>query len=251
MAISPVPLELSHRAVGDAIVVAVRGRLDRAQYPRVKGYLLKCAAEAPTALVVELCAVQCADPIALSVFVTVAHQLAHWPGVVLRLVCGADSGAVAADSHLRRFLDVHATTDEALAAVSAPMRRVAGVELPNDHSALRIGRVFIRETLAGWGLDEFLHEGVLLASELVQNTIQHTLSAPAVRLEHRRGVLSVAVYDEDPAHPEPRSVEQARSRALHGLGLVANLAAAWGTSATPSGGKVVWATLRTSTTAAD
>jgi len=241
----PARLRITQASVGTAVVVRIAGLLDRAQYVEVRHHLLKCAAKAPTAIVVDVRSMECSDPIALSVFVTVAERVSHWPSVPLRLVCGRDSEAVSADSPLRRFLDVHATTEEALAAEVGRTRVVSRIELPNDHSAMRIGRGFIRDTLGVWGLEQVAQDCLLLAAELVQNTIQHTLSAPAVRLEHRRGVLTIAVYDEDPTQPERLLDSTMGLRGTHGLDLVAFLAAAWGSAGTASGGKVVWATLRT------
>ncbi|MCG8919863.1 hypothetical protein L6E12_29245 [Actinokineospora sp. PR83] len=238
-------MHIVQEPAGTATVVRIAGRIDRSHHAEIRRHLLRCAAEVPAALVVDVRSVQCADPIALAVFVTVAEQLSRWPGVPLRLVCGRDSRAVGADSPLLRFLDVHATTEEALAADPGGSRVVSRVELPNDHSAMRLGRGFVRDTLLVWDLDQVAQDCLLMSAELVQNTIQHTLSAPTIRLEHRRGVLTVAVYDDDPHHPEHVPDPDEDLAGTHGLDLVAFLAAAWGTAPTPGGGKVVWATLRT------
>lgn len=241
----PASLRIAQESAGTAVVIRIAGPLDRSHYAEVRRHLLKCATEAPSAIIIDVRSMECADPVALSVFVTVAEQVSKWPSVPLRLVCGRDSRAVTAASPLRRFLDVHATTEEALAADPGGTRVVARIELPNDHSAMRIGRGFIRDTLVVWGLDRIAQDCLLMSAELVQNTIQHTLSAPAVRLEHRRGVLTVAVYDDDPTQPQ-HAVDPGKGLSgTHGLDLVAFLATAWGSAPTPTGGKVVWATLRT------
>jgi hypothetical protein len=67
----------------------------------------------------------------------------------------------------------------------------------------------------------------------------HTHSAPLLRLELHRSVLTVAVSDGDPAPAVLGDCFQAR-----GLNLVAYFARAWGCMPTSEGGKVVWAVLR-------
>jgi hypothetical protein len=65
-----------------------------------------------------------------------------------------------------------------------------------------------------------------------------------MRIELRRGMLTVAVYDADPqlAHPiEPGTDPFTGTE--HGLTMIGRLCRTWGNTSTQSGGKVVWAVL--------
>jgi hypothetical protein len=64
-----------------------------------------------------------------------------------------------------------------------------------------------------------------------------------VRLELRGVSVTVAVADDGPAFVPPNVAGSPVSFGL-GLLLVNGLASAWGCSAAPTGGKVVWAVLR-------
>src|SRR5690349_6483444 len=68
-------------------VVTVRGRLDLAGTPRFHIALLKCLAEQPEALLVDLAAMEVGEDTALTLFTAVARQAARWPGTPI-LLCG-------------------------------------------------------------------------------------------------------------------------------------------------------------------
>jgi hypothetical protein len=77
---------------------------------------------------------------------------------------------------------------------------------------------------------------------LVENTLLHTYHPPSVRVELRREMLTIAVYDDDPATAGPLEFGHDGPR-VHGLSLVQEIARAWGCAPRSSGGKVVWAVL--------
>ncbi|OLF10349.1 ATP-binding protein [Actinophytocola xanthii] len=159
---------------------------------------------------------------------------------------------VAGRAEHRRMLDryeacahlpVHPSVSAAAAAVGRPPpRRVARLTLPNDLVSARLARAFILRTCAEWDEVGKALDAVTVVNELVENTLLHTYSAPSVRLELRHGLLTVAVYDDDPAPPlmvPPTPGTTGR----RGLVLIDRLAAVWGCSPTRSGGKAVWAVL--------
>jgi hypothetical protein len=135
-----------------------------------------------------------------------------------------------------------------VAAGEPPIRLVDRVLLPNSPTSADIARRFVHDSCVLWGHPELTGDAAALLGELVGNTVTHTGSVARIRVELRRGLLSVAVYDDDPRPPLPlgdgdRDGDEARV-GEHGLALVDRVAAAWGCSPTLPGGKVVWATLR-------
>ncbi|GAA3001282.1 ATP-binding protein [Actinokineospora diospyrosa] len=237
-------LTLIEFAAEGATVVVAGGVLDHTTYGRLRTHLLKCAAEAPSALVVDVSALSVPNPTVLAVFVAVDTQMSHWPGVPVSVVSPPhEDSPVPPDSPIRRFVPVYPTVAVALAAAATPIRRVVSSELPNNNTAMPLGRALVREFCADWGADWGEESALLIATELVQNTIQHTLSAPKLRLELRRGLFTIAVHDDHPRCP-PTSPPPRPGIGVHGLEIIAQLCHTWGATPTPSGGKVVWATLR-------
>ncbi len=235
-------IALHHRAEAGAVVVSPVGQLGLATYAPLRDYLLKCAVEQPTAIVVDLTGLRVPAASSLVLFSSVAAQLSPWPEVPIRLV--ASAAAVPGGAPLRRFVAVDATIAEALSAVGAPpVRRVARLGLPNDFDALRACRAFIARACREWGVAALAPDAVLVGNELVENTLRHTLSAPHVRVELRRDLLTVAVEDSSPRRPRFHEPDGC-GRPRRGLLIVAGVSASWGCAPTLRGGKVVWAVLR-------
>lgn len=188
--------------------------------------LLRAAAGEPAAVLANVSALAKAPSALLRAVTT---ELAHWPGVPLLTV----------DS-LGRLPGAHTTIAAAAAAVGAPQpRRSARRQLPNTRKCEQAGRTFVRECCRDWEIDEDrVADAVLVANELIENTIRHTYYPPDVRMGLRRDELTVAVGDGDPTTPHTTG-----STAVHGLTIVRRLCRAWGTAPTLDGGKVVWAAL--------
>ncbi|GAA3035085.1 ATP-binding protein [Actinokineospora globicatena] len=235
-----VGLTLVEYAAAGATVVVAGGVLDHSTYGRFRNHLLKCAAEAPSAIVVDVSGLSVPNPTVLSVFVAVDTRVSPWAGVPVSVVSPAhEDSPVPPDSPIRRFVPVFPSIAVALAATMRPIRRAVVSELPNDHAAMAVGRAMVREFCDAWDLGWAADTALMIANELVQNTIQHTLSAPRLRLELRRRLLTIAVHDEHPFCPPTPT-----GHGFHGLDIVVRLCDAWGATPTPDGGKVVWATLR-------
>lgn len=230
----------------DAVVVLPRGRLDLSTSHELRDHLVKVATDHPRAVVVDLSELYVDAPSALTLFAAVHTRLAEWPGVPLLLV----AGAVQTTKMLRlgrtaRYVPVHDSVGAAVAAIDEPPpRRVTRLQLPNALTSPRAAREFARSACREWGVGQLADDAALLVGELMSNAVVHTLSAPVVRLELRRGLFSVAVYDDEPGEVSVRDPGGSVS-GIHGLLLVTQLAAAWGCAPTSDGGKVVWATLRT------
>jgi hypothetical protein len=103
-------------------------------------------------------------------------------------------------------------------------------------------RGFVRGVCAEWMVPELAEDAELIATELVENTLRHTDSAPRLQLELRRGTLAVEVSDEN---ARPAVLREGLDPVSAGLGLrmVAKVAKKWGSSRSRRGGKTVWALL--------
>jgi hypothetical protein len=106
-------------------------------------------------------------------------------------------------------------------------------------TAPRAARDLVSRALMDWRLSQQIPDTCLVISELVTNAMIHAGTDIDVTVaEHRRSVR-VAVRDHShvlPVERHGRSDEHGR-----GLGIVAELASAWGVLPHFDGGKVVWA----------
>jgi hypothetical protein len=229
----------------DAVIVVPCGRLDVATYRQLRDHLTKTGTDNPRAMIVDLRGLDIESGDALSVFTTVGSRLARWPGVPLVLADGdARHRGLLADHRTGRFVPVHDSVRDAIAAVvEPPSRRVEHIALANALTSAHAAREFVRVTCARWGVGSVVDDAVLVANELVSNAVVHTFSPPRLRVELRRGLLTVAVSDDAPGEAVVRD-PRGGLEGVHGLLLVAQVATAWGCLPTSDGGKVVWATLR-------
>ena len=237
-------LAVTRRDVPEAAIVTPTGVLDVENYGRLHDALLQIGVDEPGAVIVELDQLVVPRPSTLALFTSIARQLAQWPGVPLLLVAEkAVTRKLLVGQRLHRFVPVHDSVAAAVAMVGrSPRRRVVRRTLPNHLSSAAEARRFVLDACVRWAVaEELRHDAMTLVNELVENTLIHTYQAPSVRLELRRGVLTVAVYDDDPALPPRLSATTVGHR---GLRVVEAIAHAWGSAPTARGGKVVWATLR-------
>lgn len=227
-----------------ASVAQPRGVLDAATYRSLRDTLVKLGVEEPRAVIVDLADLAVPDRSALALFVTVSDQLAQWPGVQVLLVAGRAVHRQLLDrSRLGRFVPVFTSLSAALAATDdPPIRRIARRTLPNELISARLARRFVAEKCAEWGEKARVDDALLVVDTLVNNTLLHTYCAPTVRVELRRGRLTIAVYDDDPATAKLLDPKPPTST-VHGLSLVDTLSKTWGCEPRPPGGKVVWAVL--------
>ncbi|MBB5960211.1 hypothetical protein FHS29_006834 [Saccharothrix tamanrassetensis] len=225
-----------------ATVVRPTGLLDLTTYVAFRDGLLKCALDGPTAVVVVLGEdFEFSTPASMSVFATVWLRVSEWPGVPIMLVAVAEPHRAAlAAGGAGRYVRHFPTVAEAITAVGRrPERRRDDTWLPDSSTSALLARRFVREVCRRWQLAHVVDEALLVATELVQNAVQHTGSAPHLRLELRGHRLTIAVRDEEAAQPELNVAGGGQ-----GLALVDRFSRVWGSSPWPSGGKVVWAVLR-------
>ncbi|MGC7099153.1 STAS domain-containing protein [Amycolatopsis lurida] len=239
-------LRLEQAKRDGATVVTPTGLLEVATYREMRDFLTKVGTDDPRAVIVDLAALEIDSTSALSVFTAAHTRLGQWPGVPLMLADGSPRNReLMATGRTRRYLPVHDTVADAIDAIGEPPpRRVDRIELVNEMGSARVARGFMSEVCAEWGVTRpIVDDALLLVNELVTNVVMHTGSAPRIRVELRRGVLSIAVSDDVPGDVAVRD-PGVDLRGLGGLLLVAQTAVAWGCMPTSGGGKVVWATLR-------
>jgi anti-sigma regulatory factor (Ser/Thr protein kinase) len=217
------------------------GELDLTTYPALRDGLLKCGAELPDAVIVDVGGLRIVWAGALTVFATVWMRLGDWPGVPLVLV----SRDVLPGTALRRFVPVYPDLDSALRSLARPLpRRRATFDLPWDLASAATARSQVRATCQVWGIaGDVTEDAAAIATEFVENTLVHTHSPAVLRLDFRRGLLTIAVADDDPT---PAVACEHATAHGHGFGLrlARQLAKTWGCTPALNGGKVVWAVVR-------
>ncbi|MFG3147293.1 SpoIIE family protein phosphatase [Streptomyces sp. NPDC048243] len=118
--------------------------------------------------------------------------------------------------------------------------RNAALELLGGVEATPRARAFASGVLTSWRFPAELHDlGVLAASELVANSLQHGTPPMRLRLRRTDRRLIIEVTDGDDHLPRRRRAEPA-DEAGRGIAIVATIASNWGSRRTPGGGKAVW-----------
>jgi hypothetical protein len=139
---------------------------------------------------------------------------------------------------------VYSSTTEAIEAVSClqdqPARRRAKATLPPKPASVSRARVLVSEWLSAWSRPELIPVAKLIVTVLVENVLAHTASAPALRLESKGELVTVAVEDDSTTPATRHENPDGRGDQVSGLAIIASLCLAWGNSPTSSG-KTVWA----------
>ncbi|CAL9525499.1 SpoIIE family protein phosphatase [Streptomyces sp. NPDC090994] len=118
--------------------------------------------------------------------------------------------------------------------------RNAALELLGGVEAAPRARAFASGVLTSWRFPTDLHDlGVLAASELVANSLQHGTPPMRLRLRRTDRRLIIEVTDGDDHLPRRRRAEPA-DESGRGIAIVATIASGWGSRRTPGGGKAVW-----------
>ncbi|MGW1751121.1 ATP-binding SpoIIE family protein phosphatase [Streptomyces sp. NPDC002092] len=118
--------------------------------------------------------------------------------------------------------------------------RNAALELLGGIEAAPRARAFASGVLTSWRFPTDLHDlGVLAASELVANSLQHGTPPMRLRLRRTDRRLIIEVTDGDDHLPRRRRAEPG-DESGRGIAIVATIASNWGSRRTPGGGKAVW-----------
>jgi anti-sigma regulatory factor (Ser/Thr protein kinase) len=112
------------------------------------------------------------------------------------------------------------------------------LELPARPSSSARARRFVADVLRQQGIGGVTGDCMLLTSELVTNALLYARSAVDLKVVFGPGLVRVAVGDESPLPPVPRSAG-AEAESGRGLALVDAISSAWGVEAAGRG-KQVW-----------
>ncbi|MEU9012164.1 SpoIIE family protein phosphatase [Streptomyces sp. NPDC048479] len=167
-----------------------------------------------------------------------------------RALSGATGTPQVVCDRLIRSLGVTAEHDDdvAVLVVQHPTRTGPAAELFHNAALDLLGgveaapraRAFASGVLASWRFSSELHDlGVLAASELVANSLQHGTPPMRLRLRRTDRRLIIEVTDGDDHLPRRRRAET-EDEAGRGISIVATIASSWGSRRTPGGGKAVW-----------
>ncbi|MFD9359598.1 SpoIIE family protein phosphatase [Streptomyces sp. NPDC060031] len=167
-----------------------------------------------------------------------------------RALSGAQGTPAVICDRLMRALGVDADHDDdvAVMVLQQPARTGADAELFHNAALELLGgieaapraRAFAQGVLTSWRFPvELCDLGVLAASELVANSLQHGTPPMRLRLRRTDRRLIIEVTDGDDHLPRRRRAEPA-DEAGRGISIVATIASSWGSRRTPGGGKAVW-----------
>ncbi|MDX2698386.1 ATP-binding SpoIIE family protein phosphatase [Streptomyces ipomoeae] len=173
--------------------------------------------------------------------------------VLERTLAGVQGTPADICTTLLRTLDVdaHLEDDIAVMALQHPIRTGPDAELFVSAALGLVGgieaapraRTFTRDTLASWRLPaETCDLGVLAASELMANALQHGTPPVGLRLRRTDRRLIIEVTDGDDHLPRRRQAGPA-DEAGRGISVIAAIASSWGSRRDPGGGKAVWCEL--------
>jgi hypothetical protein len=223
----------------------VDGVLDGSTYRDLRDAVIKAALDEPRAVIVDVTDLQVSAESAWCVFTSARWHISVWPDVPLLLVCRNAAGRDAIRRNgIARYVPLYATLDSAQVAARSgdltPQRRRARAQLPAVHSSLRRARQLVAEWLTNWSQTDVLPVAAIVVDVLVENVLEHTLSAPRLIVESRGDAVTIAVADDNRT-PAVRHEDPHRGGdTVSGLAVVAALARAWGSTPT-STGKTVWA----------
>ena len=169
-------------------------------------------------------------------------------GHPIRLLC-AYPGSVLADAELDAVARMCGLHDHVSLAGPHPgsgrtdadgLVASSTVHLPVPPSVGSVRR-FVRDALAGWGLDHLVGDAVLITSELATNAVTHGSSPFRTSLTRTGDVVRVSVEDGSSAWPRQHQALPGDQDG-RGMEIVAVLSVRTGCDST-AGGKVAWAEL--------
>ncbi len=228
-------------------VLTVAGPMTVATVPRLRRTVLKCLAEQPAAVVLDLAGADLVEDVAGLVLPALAQHATAWPGCPV-MAHGARPHTQAALERLAvdRRVRLFPTREEAYAHIAqCPVPSRLAERLPTTPEAGRLARALVREACLRWGLEELLPRAEVIVTELVANAVRHAGGDVGLAVSRLDRHLHLAVRDGSPERPRRDGPDDGSALGGRGLLVVDAYAASWG--CTPMAhGKVVWATLRVS-----
>jgi anti-anti-sigma regulatory factor len=229
----------------ERLLVVLTGDLHTSDVVPIRERLLKCLAEQPGALLLDLAELTVADPLALSVFTAVSRQAARWPGTPVLLCAPRPDIRTLLRGAAYHRLPLFGSTAAARRHIGQENRTLPSIsdDLLPISGAARQARNVATDACLRWDLPDLVAPACLITSELVSNVVDHAHTMMTLRLSLRDRYVNITVRDGSP--DEPRLLEDPRPDGLgggRGLLLVNAVAHSWGWLPTDDG-KVVWAAL--------
>ena len=232
------------RTEGDALIANISGGLRLADVGSVRTALLKCLAEQPEALLLDLAGLTVEQELALTVFPAVQRQAMRWPGIPM-LLCRPTSqtrGMLGSAAYQR--LPVFADLDSAHRHLGDRRRTLPSIreQLLPVFGAARHARDVTTDACLRWDLPDLVAPACLIVSEFTGNVIDHAHTMMDLRLSLHRRHLNISLRDGSAEQPVRPGQVPAEAMSGRGLMLVDATAQAWGCLPTKDG-KVMWAAL--------
>lgn len=224
------------------VELAVSGRLSVDAVADLRRSILRCAAEMPVGIVLDLNRITDVERVALLTIPALQGQCAELiPPIALVVHAHPHSlAAHALTAHLQAtvtvFADLHTAAGYALAAAQPwPAARLHLSRRPAT-----VGGVsrFVHRKCADWLIPWVANRAQLVADELVANALAYTPGPALLTISLKEDQLRIGVRDSSVRLPHAE-LSQAPSPG-RGLGLVDLVATRWGTYLVPPG-KIVWA----------
>jgi len=227
-------------------LLKVDGILDSTTYLPLRDEIIKAALAEPAAVIVDVTELAVPTQSAWAVFTSARWHVGTWPETPIALICSGQEGRDAvARNGVTRYVPIYPTIADAVLAISqrdAQLgRRRARGNLTADLGSLARSRRLVEGWLSAWALDELIPVAKVIVTTLVENVLQHTDTAPNIRLEADGATVTIAVEDGSHRLAELPEGTDGRHRPS-GLSIVAALSRVWGNAPTSSG-KTVWAVL--------
>jgi anti-anti-sigma factor len=242
---SPNSLAVATRTDKSVAFLTVEGVLDAGNSAPLRDSITKATLDKPSAVIVNITALQVTAESAWSAFIGARWQLDIQPDVPIVLVSAkrADRDAINR-SGVARFMPVYSTEKGAVKALDQLTRctvRRADAELPANLTSLRESRRLVREWLTAWSQSTLIPVALVVVNVFVENVLEHTGSVPLMRVETDGAAATIAVSDGSTA-PAVRLPSPTKGIDVSGLAIVDALSRAWGSTPT-STGKTVWAVI--------
>ncbi|PQM46682.1 hypothetical protein C1Y40_03119 [Mycobacterium talmoniae] len=242
----PSRLTVSADTVGLACLLTVHGVLDSSTYLQLRDSVIKAALDEPSAVLVDVAALEVPSLSAWSVFTSARWHVSTWPDVPIVLVCPNTTVSRAIIRNgIARYVPVLPTVAAALHRVAnsaEPHRRRASAELPATPASLHRSRKLVTEWLTTWSRAELIPAAKVIVDVLVENVLRHTDSSPVLVLETTGSTVTIAVQDASCTPAVRREMPTEGADGVSGLAVVAALSRNWASTPTPSG-KTVWAVI--------
>jgi anti-anti-sigma factor len=239
------PLLVTADRIGDMTLLKVDGVLDSTTYLSLRDTIIKAALAEPAAVIVDVTDLTVPASSAWAVFTSARWHVGTWPEIPIALISA--SPAVRDDlrrNGVTRYVPVYPTVDDAALGTAhhgGQGRRRARGALSADIGSLAHSRQLVEGWLSAWNVDQLIPVAKIVVTSLVENVLQHTASAPTIRLETDGVTVTVAVEDESHHLAELAEAPEG-THVPSGLRLIAALSRVWGNAPTSSG-KTVWAVL--------